>query len=392
MGKIVLSGKGRRWVEKGHPWVYADDIASGRAEPGELVPVESPNAEPMGWGLFSSNSRIAVRLVTRTPEQPNRAFWLGRMTRAIEARRRLGLLDPEGACRLLSGDAEGVPGLIVDRYADVYVLQCGTQSADRMRDFLLELLREALDVEPRAIVDRSDVGVRRLEGLEPRVETVSGTLPDELSVREGEISYEVDVFQGHKTGAYLDQRENRVAAARRAPGGAVLDAFSYDGLFGLQAAAAGAESVRCLEQNKAACERIARNAERNGLAGRVEVERVDAMVRLRELAEGEDRFDLAIVDPPAFARNKKEVQGAERGYVEVNRRAFAAVNPGATVVSASCSYNIQPEAFVKFLASAARLAGRDAWLDELAGAGPDHPHWLPLPESRYLKCAFLRVD
>ncbi|MFT5049042.1 MAG: 23S rRNA (cytosine1962-C5)-methyltransferase [Chlamydiales bacterium] len=392
MGKITVSGKGRRWLERGHPWAYVDDIANGKGEAGELVPVETPNAELIGWGLFSTTSRIAVRMVTREAEQPNRAFWLARIKRAVDARHVAGLMDPEGACRLLSGDAEGVPGLIVDRYADVLVLQCGTQSADRMRDFLIEILVEVLGEQPRAIVDRSDIGVRRLEGLEPRVETISGTVPDSITVREGAIHYTVDVFQGHKTGAYLDQRNNRIGVAKYVRGGRVLDAFSYDGLFGLQAAVAGAESVLCLEQNKAACERLMANAERNGVADKVKVERVDAMSRLRSLSEEEGRFRLAIVDPPAFARNRKEVQGAERGYVEVNRRGLSLLEPSGTLVSASCSYNIQSEAFLKFLQSASRLARRDVWLDELTGASPDHPYSIQLPESRYLKCAFMRAD
>jgi len=392
MGKITVSGKGRRWLERGHPWAYVDDIASGKADAGELVPVETPNGDVLGWGLFSTTSRIAVRMVSRGEAQPNRDFWVARMQRAVDARRASGLLDPEGACRLLSGDAEGVPGLIVDRYADVLVLQCGTQGADRMRDFLVDILVEVLGEQPRAVVDRSDIGVRRLEGLEPRVETLSGSVPESITVREGDIHYSVDVFQGHKTGAYLDQRNNRIAVESHVRGGRVLDAFSYDGLFALHAAVAGAESVLCLEQNKAACERLVANAERNGVADKITVERVDAMGRLRSLAEETERFRVAIVDPPAFARNRKEVEGAERGYVEVNRRGLSLLEPGGTLVSASCSYNIQPEAFLKFLQTAARLAGRDVWLEALAGASPDHPHWIQLPESRYLKCAFMRAD
>ena len=392
MGKIVLTGKGRRWVLGGHPWVYLDDIASGEGTPGELVPVEDPAGNTMGWGLFSTSSRIAVRLVTLDSAQPARPFWAGRVQAAIARRERAGLMHPEAACRLVAGDSDGVPGMVIDRYGKVLVLQSGNQGSDRMRDFLVELVKEALPFEVEAILDRSDTGVRRLEQLDTRIELLEGQLPEPLVVREGEVSYEVDVYKGHKTGAYLDQGANRVKAAQHAAGQRVLDAFSYDGLFAIQAALAGAESVLCYEQNQAALERLQRNAERNGVADRIHAEKAQCMQALRNLSEGEERFGMVVLDPPAFARNKREAEGAERGYVELNRRAFTLAAPGAMVVSASCSYNILAHEFVRFLTSAARLAQRSVRLEELTGAGVDHPYLLSLPESRYLKCAFLRVD
>ncbi len=391
MGKIIASGKGRRWLLGGHPWLYLDDVASGRGEPGELLPVEGPNQESLGWGLFSTHSRIAVRMVTRAPEQPNREFWAARMRRAIERRRRLGLLDPDSGCRLIAGDADGFPGLVIDRYARTAVVQCGTQAADRMRDFILELLHEALPFELATVVDRSDASVRKLEGLLTRFEVVKGALDGPILVRDGALYYTVDVVEGHKTGHYLDQALNRRKAAQLGVGGRVLDAFAYDGLFGLHAAHAGAEDVLCLDQNRAACERILANAERNGLAGKVRVERVDCMKDLRARAERDERYELVILDPPAFARSKKEVEGAERGYVELNRRGIDLVPPGGHLVSASCSHNVRSADFVGFIASAARLTGRDVWLEELTKAAPDHPHLVTLPETDYLKCAFLDV-
>lgn len=392
MGRMILSGKGRRWLLGGHPWIYADDVAGGEAEPGELVPVEGPNKEALGWGLFSSSSRIALRMVTRDAAQPNREFWLALVRRAVAVRDAAGLLDPLGACRLLAGDADGIPGLVLDRYGTVAVLQCGTQSADRMRDFVLSLVDEALPFALSAVVDRSDTSVRRLESLERRVEVVRGGLDGPVDVRDGDLVYEVDVLAGHKTGHYLDQADNRVEAARRAAGRRVLDAFSYDGLFGIRAALAGAEEVLCLEQNKLACERLARNAVRNGVADRVRVERANCMHELKARAERDERYGLVVLDPPAFARNRGELRGAERGYVELNRRGFALAEPGGAVVSASCSYAVRPEAFLEYLATAARLAGREAWLELFAGAGLDHPHRIALPETAYLKCAFLRAD
>ncbi|MEZ6021260.1 MAG: class I SAM-dependent methyltransferase [Planctomycetota bacterium] len=329
MGKMTLTGKGRRWVAGGHPWIYKDDIAEGKGEPGELLPVHDPAGNCLGWGLFSTTSRIAVRMVTRQTEQPNRDFWKRNMQRAIQLRTEAGLMQPDGACRLVAGDADGFPGWLADRYTDVVVLQCTTQAAERMRDFLLELLIECLPFEPRAVLDRSDVGVRKLEDLDPRVEWLRGEEQGPIEVREGAVRYLVDVGTGHKTGSYLDQSANHQKVALYAPGQTVLDAFAYGGLFGLHAAVAGAEKVLCLEQNQAACERILKRPPQRG-RGSHRVRRANCMQAMREMADEGQRFGLVVVDPPAFARNRREAQGAERGYVELGRRAFAMCAEGGT--------------------------------------------------------------
>ncbi|HIG10577.1 MAG: class I SAM-dependent rRNA methyltransferase [bacterium] len=391
MGKATLSGKGRRWVLGGHPWIYRDDIAGGEAESGELIQVEDPAGNSLGWGLFSSTSKIALRLVTRQPVQPKREFWLERVQRAVQARERMGFLNPRGACRLIAADADRIPGWIVDLYGTTAVVQSSIQGSDRMRDFLVELLEAALPFKLDCIVDRSDSSVRRFEDLDSRVEILKGQVTEGLEVHEDDLVYEVDVLNGHKTGHYLDQRLNRQLAAREAQGKRVLDAFCYDGLFGVRAAMAGAEDVLCLDQSGPAGERVLRNAERNGVAHKLRFEKANCMQALRNLKSEGHSFDIAIVDPPAFARNRREISGAERGYVELNRRALALLEAGGLLVSASCSYNVRASAFVKFLASAGRLAERDVWLEELRGASPDHPQLLAVPETAYLKCAFLRA-
>ncbi|MBL8860031.1 MAG: class I SAM-dependent rRNA methyltransferase [Planctomycetes bacterium] len=392
MSIVHVTGKARRWLASGHPWVYRDDVAEVAAEPGDLARVVDPTGALLGHAFFSARSRIALRFVTRGEARPDRAFFDGRIRAAIAVRERAGLLDPRGACRLIAGDADLLPGFVLDRYGSTLVTQCGTLAADRNRDAFVELARAALPFEIECVYDKSDSASRRLEGLEQHVEVVDGALPQGLVVHEDGLDYAVDVVHGHKTGHYLDQRDNRTRAAEFARGVDVLDAFSYDGLFGVRAALAGAKSVLCVDQSKEALERAAANAERNGVLDRMKFERANCMHDLRARAERGEQYGLVIVDPPAFAKSRREVQGAERGYVELNRRAFTLLAPGGMLVSASCSFNVRAADFQSHLSRAAHKAGRSAWLTEFRGAGADHPVLLTLPETSYLKCAFVRVD
>jgi len=396
MGSITLSGRGRRRVLRGHPWIYSDDLTEGEGEPGELLPVAGPDGAPLGWGLYSSHSKISARLVTRTKDQPKREFWAQRVRLAIEARASAGLLDPAGACRLIAGDADGIPGLVADRYADVLVLQSGCQGSDRMLEFIVELIDEAMPFPLNSVLNRSDTTVRRHEDLETRVEWLRGEREGSFEVVEQgpcveRMVYEVDVLHGHKTGHYLDQRDNRVLAARSAEGGAVLDAFSYDGLFGIRAALAGAKSVLCLDQSESAGERVLRNAERNGVADRVRFEKVNAMHNLRDRVDQGESYRLVVCDPPAFARNKRESEGAHRGYRELARRGLALTELGGAFVIASCSYNIDRKSFTGCLADASLQVDREARIFNFTGASADHPVLATIPETDYLKCAFIRV-
>ena len=397
-GRALLTGRGRRRLVAGHPWIYADDVSAVEAEPGALVSVHAPDGVPMAWALYSSESRIRLRLVSRGATAPDRASWRARAEAAVAHRRALGLLGARDACRLVAGDADGFPGLVVDRYADALVLQSGCQGSDRLRDTWLACIEEALGAPAAIVLDRSDSSTRGHEGLEERVEWLRGQREEPVCVEEPAragvtpLVYEVALLTGHKTGHYLDQRENRAhAAGLVAPGARVLDAFSYDGLFGIRAALAGAEHVLCIDQSQEVLERGKRNAERNGVAGRVTFERANAMHDLRARSERDERYDLVVIDPPAFARSRREIEGALRGYVELNRRAMALTVPGGVVVSASCSFNVGREDFTGALARAALDAHRPARLFRFTGAGPDHPVAPELPESEYLKCAFLRL-
>lgn len=394
MEVLTCTPRGRRWLQGGHPWLFENDVASASSAAighGDLVRVVGPGGEHLGQGLFSRVSKIRARLVSRREEPVDEGFWRERVVQAVGLRARLGYGDPRGACRMIGGDGEGFPGFVADRYGDTLVLQSGTMGSDRLRDTWLALLLEQLPHIER-VLDRSDASVRKLEDLLPRVEVLRGSIDGPIPVREGDLEYEVDVFSGHKTGHYLDQRENRRFAAQFAAGQSCLDVFSYDGLFGVRAALAGATRVLCLDQAARAGERVLANAARNGVGERVSFERVDAMKDLRARFEGGERYGLVVLDPPAFARNKRELEGARRGYRELNLRGMQLVEPGGVLVSASCSHAMGAEEFVGSLREAAAACGRRAYLIALGGASPDHPALLTLPESSYLKCAFVRID
>ncbi len=394
MHALIPTPRGWRWLTNGHLWLFENDVASGdspKIEHGELVRVEAVDGECLGHGLYSRVSKIRVRLVARGQRVVDGDFWRERVKHCVAVRERLGLAGPRGACRLIGGDAEGFPGFVVDRYADTLVLQSGTAGADRLRDLWLTFLLEELPYV-KHVLDRSDASVRKLESLEPRVEVLRGSIEAAIVVREDDLEYEVDVMGGHKTGHYLDQRENRRLAAAFARGRTCLDVFSYDGLFGVRAALAGATRVLCLDQAARAGERTLANAARNGVGERLEFERVDAMKDLRARFERGERYGMVVLDPPAFARNKRELPGAQRGYRELNLRGMQLLEPGGILVSASCSHAMGEADFVATLREAAALAGRSAYLLSTCGASADHPALLTLPESSYLKCAFVRVD
>jgi 23S rRNA (cytosine1962-C5)-methyltransferase len=397
MSSVTLTGRGRRRWLGGHPWIYADDLGQAAAEPGDVVSVHAPDGALLGWGLYSSRSKIALRGIARREPAPDLEFWRERMRAALELRRLCGLLEPAGAERLLAGDADGFPGLVADRYADVLVLQSGSQGSDRMLEPWLELLLAELPLLIGAVLERSDSGTRAHEDLPARTEWLRGTRAGSIRVEEAAragaaaLAYEVSVLGGHKTGHYLDQRENRAHAARFAAGARVLDAFSYDGLFGIRAALAGAKSVLCIDQSQDALERLERNAAANGVGPLVRGERANAMHDLRARAEAGERYELVIVDPPAFAKSRREIEGALRGYRELNRRALSLLAPGGVLVTCSCSYNIDRATFLACLAQASLDAGREARIFHTSGAGPDHPVLATLPESEYLKCVFLRA-
>ena len=384
--EVTLTAKGERWRKTRHPWVYRDDLR-GAAESlaGQVVRVKGPDGSLVGQAFCNPRSKITLRWLTDDPDcAVDRGFWAGRLQAALELRQRV--VKDSSAYRLIHSEADGFPGLIVDRYGDVLVVQSLSLGIEQALPTLLDLLAEML--KPVAVVARNDSPVRRLEGLAVEKKLLSGKLPERIEVTEGERRYRVDVMEGHKTGAYLDQRENRLWA-RQFARGRVLDVFAYQGAFTLQAAGA-AQEVLAVEDSAAALERLKENLELNGIT-HVRAERGNAFDRLRELEKNGERFDLVILDPPAFAKNRGEIRDAWRGYREINLRALLLLNPAGTLITCSCSHLVNEEIFTEILREAAADSQRTVRFLESRTQSRDHPVLLTHPESKYLKCVALET-
>jgi 23S rRNA (cytosine1962-C5)-methyltransferase len=380
---ITISHRAEDRIRRGHPWVYRSDVVDVAAAAGDVVEVRTTRDRPLGHGLYSDRSEISLRMLTRGAEPPDERFWRGRLDAAIRYRASLNI--DASAYRLVHGEADLLPGLVVDRYGDFLVLQALAQGTDRMLGELTRMLIEL--VEPAGILARNDPRVRLLEGLEQRVDVLHGTVPDTIEVREGRIVYDVDPYRGQKTGLFLDQRENRVAAARYAHG-RLLDAFSYNGGFAL-ALAPACDEVLAIDISEDAVARIVANARRNGIAN-VKARAMNVFDELRELERRAERFDSIVLDPPAFAKNKAAVRKALSGYKEINLRALKLLGPGGVLVTCSCSYNVREAAFAEVLAEAAIDARADVVVVERRMQARDHPVMITIPETYYLKCFVLR--
>lgn len=347
--------------------------------------MKSPRGQPLGQAFYNAKSKIALRWLTDDPEIPiDKGFWEKRLLAAIEYRRRIAA--GASAFRLIHSEADGFPGLIVDRYGPVVVLQSLSLGVEQILPLLTELILQHL--APEALVARNDSQVRILEGLPSEKKLLAGSSPGLVEVKEGERRYGVDVWEGHKTGAYLDQRENRLWAGELVRG-RVLDAFAYQGGFSLQAAARAGE-VLAIEDSAQAVTRLGENLKLNGITN-VRVAKENAFEALRRLDKLGERFDAVILDPPAFAKAKAELAGAVRGYREINLRALKLLNPGGVLISCSCSYQVSQELFVEILREACADSGREVRLREIRSQARDHPVVLTHPESRYLKCVALEV-
>jgi 23S rRNA (cytosine1962-C5)-methyltransferase len=380
---VTITRRGEDRARAGHPWIYRSDVTGADAAAGDLVQVTTERGRPVGHALFSDESEITLRMISFGAAPPGPDFIAERLAAAMAYRESLAL--DATAYRLVHGEADRLPSLIVDRYGDYLVVQALSQGVDRrlpeITDALVRLAR------PAGILARNDPRVRLLEGLEQRVEVLHGTVPERLDVREGAVRYEVDPWKGQKTGLFLDQRENR-EAARRYARGRLLDAFSYNGGFALSLAPQ-CESVLAVDISADAVARIRDNATRNGIAN-VEVREMNVFDELRELERTGARFDTIVLDPPAFAKNKGAVRKAMSGYKEINLRALKLLTPGGFLVTCSCSYNVSEEMFLDVVAEAAADAAAEVSLVEKRAQGRDHPILINVPETYYLKCLILR--
>jgi 23S rRNA (cytosine1962-C5)-methyltransferase len=383
VASVTITKRGEQRVRNGHPWIYKSDVVAVDAAGGDLVAVVDHRGQHTGHALYSDRSEIALRMFSRAAPPPDLSLWRERLRQARDFRTSLGL--DATAFRLVHGEADLLPGLVVDRYGDYLVVQALAQTTDRMLPEITALLVELL--APAGILARNDPKVRLLEGLEQRVEVLYGTVPETIEVREGAVVYDVDPFRGQKTGLFLDQRENRIAAARYGHG-RVLDAFSYNGGFALTLAPASREVV-AVDISEAAVERIRANARRNGITN-VEARAMNVFDELRELERRGERFDTIVLDPPAFAKNRASVPKALSGYKEINLRALKLLPPGGFLITCSCSYNVSEAAFAEVLAAAAIDARADVTVVEKRMQGRDHPVLMTVPETFYLKCFILR--
>ena len=381
---VTVSAKGEKRIRAGHPWVYRSDIADvANADAGAVVEVRGPRDRMLGHALFSDASQITIRMISRDDTPIDEAFWRGRLQRAIRFRETLRL--DATAYRLVHGEADLLPSLIVDRYADYLVIQTLSQGMDRLSPLLVRLLAELTNV--RGILARNDPKVRQLEGLEQKVEVLHGEIPDAIDVREAGVTYSVDPRRGQKTGLFLDQRENREAAARYAHG-KVLDCFSYNGGFAL-ALSPHADTVEALDVSADAVARITANAAANRLAN-VSAREANVFDELRHLERDGARYDTIVLDPPAFAKNKASIPNALAGYKEINLRALRLLNPGGYLVTCSCSYNVDEATFAETVFAASADAHIPVTVVEKRMQGRDHPVLLGVPETYYLKCFILR--
>ena len=393
---VVVSARGERRIAGGHPWIYRADIGDVRAGAGDLAAVKNHRGRVLGHALYSDRSQIALRMLTLGDEPAGPELVARRIDAAIAFREStLGLARPDAeadgslaprstAYRLVHGEGDLLPSLIVDRYGEYLVVQTLSQAMDRLTPVIVDALERRL--APKGILARNDPRTRLLEGLDQRVEVLAGEVPDTIEVLESGVRYDVDVRRGQKTGLFLDQRENREAAALYAHG-RLLDCFSYTGGFALTLAPRCTETL-AFDVSEDAVERIKANASRNHRA--VDARAGNVFDELRGLERTRQRFDTIVLDPPAFAKSKTAVEKATAGYKEINLRALKLLNPGGILVTCSCSYHVNEAAFAEIVYEAAVDAQAHVTVVEKRMQGRDHPVLLGVPETYYLKCFILR--
>jgi len=393
LASLYIRRRRERRVKLGHPWVFSNEVAVDRSPltafaAGDCVNVFTHSGRPLGTATVNPHSLICARMLSaRIDCVLDGELLAGRIADAIALREALGWLP---WCRLVYAESDRLPGLIVDRYGDALAVQIGTAGMERVRDAIVDTLVTLC--RPSALVLRNDIASRGLEGLDSYVDVVHGSVAATTVLRENGAEFEISLLQGQKTGWYYDQRANRALVARHAPGRSVLDCFSYVGGFGIQAARGGAHSVLCLDSSEGALERVVGNARLNDVSDRVEVRRGDVFDALRALRGEERRFELVVVDPPAFIRRRKDRKQGMEAYRRLNRRAMQVLADGGLLLSASCSFHLGAEEHQSMVAGAAGDLGRWIQILERGHQAADHPIHPALAESEYLKAILVRVN
>ena len=388
-GKVILKERQERRVRAGHLWIFSNEIdsiddADGQ---GEIVEVLTSRRTFVGMGYYNRLSLIAVRMLTNRQEAIDEAFFRRRVENALTYRQSIGV--DITACRLVYSESDNLPGLIVDRYADYLAVQILTLGLEQLSGIILGVLTELL--QPRGIVLRNDSPYRALEGLPMAKTAAVGEIPDQIEICEHGLFYAVNLLESQKTGFYFDQRENRRLVRDLVSSGRVLDCFCYSGGFALNAAAGEATSVLAIDQSESAIESAKKNAERNGLTGRIQFETADCFDRLKEMSTAGEQFEVVILDPPAFVKNRQSVVPGLRGYRDINLHAMRLLPRDGILVTCSCSHHVDLGEFTNMLRMAARDSRRKFRILHIGTQAPDHPVLLAMPETQYLKCVVLQA-
>ena len=380
-----ISPNGVRRLRDGHLWIYAGDVSrEPAASESPIVRVVDAAHNPLGYALYSKHSQIRLRFISRDLEPPTPDLIRSRVQASLA--RRQGFEKPDSAARLVFGEADLLPSIVVDRYGQYLVLQTLSSGADALKPLLMEILIDL--VQPKGIMERNDVKARRLEGLEEAKGIIYGVVPSEVEIVEGGVRFLVDLSGGQKTGFFLDQRDNRIATRRYAFGRA-LDCFTNTGAFALHFSAS-CTSILAIDVSPGSLAQARRNAELNGAAS-IAFREGNVFDLLRDFERAGERFDTICLDPPAFAKNRSSLASARGGYKEINLRAMKLLNPEGILVTSSCSYHLAEPDFNGILCQAARDARRYIQVVERRGQSNDHPVLASMPETHYLKCFVLRV-
>lgn len=388
MYKVVLRKKIADRVAKGHPWIYNNEIntVDAGAGPGDIVEVYNSQHNFIGRGYYNPASQIQVRLLTRdAKEQIDKEFFYQRILSCWQYRQKLGYTEN---CRLVFGEADGLPSLIVDKFNDYFVLQTMSLGMDIWKDAIVEALERIFS--PKGIYERNDVPVRELEGLEQKKGFLSSPFPTEIVIRENGLQFIVDIENGQKTGYFLDQQDNRREIAQIVQGADVLEAFCYTGTFSLHAAHYGAKKVTGLDISEFAVETARRNAMLNGLQDICQFDAVNAFDALKQWTKEDKRWDVVMIDPPAFTKTRANIQKAITGYKEINLRAMKLVKKGGFLVTASCTNLVPPDLFLQIIQMAAKDAKRPVRQVCFRAQAADHPILWNLDNTHYLK--FLIIE